>query len=162
MVGIPRAVRAGKLSFLVGGQAELFERAKPHLLRMGKQALHTGPLGSGNVSKLVKNLTTGAESLVIYEAIQIAEEAGIPYRETLEMMRMVSSGGGLLDHWETAFDISGKTNRPRASHNIFEKDIPLAAELMRKSGLRLPITEALASVAKELVEAERTSKDEGY
>lgn len=157
MVGIPKVVREGKLTFLVGGPADLVERARPHLLRMGKQVLHMGPLGSGNVSKLVKNLTTGAESLVIYEAVQIAEAAGIPYRETLEMMRKVYSGG-LLEHWESAFDASGKTNRPRASHNIFEKDIPLAAEFMRKSGLRLPITEQLAAVAKELVEAEKAAR----
>lgn len=157
MVGIPKVVREGKLNFLVGGPAELFERARPHLLRISKQVLHMGPLGAGNVAKLVKNLTTGAESLVIYEAVQIAEAAGIPYRETLEMMRMVYSGG-LLEHWESAFDASGKTNRPRASHNIFEKDIPLAAELMRKSGLRLPITEQLAAVARELVEAERHAR----
>jgi 3-hydroxyisobutyrate dehydrogenase-like beta-hydroxyacid dehydrogenase len=157
MVGIPRVVRDGKLTFLVGGPADLVERARPHLLRMGKQVLHMGPLGSGNVAKLVKNLTTGAESLVIYEAVQIAEAAGIPYRETLEMMRKVYSAG-LLEHWESAFDASGKINRPRASHNIFEKDIPLAAEFARASGLRLPITEQLAAVAKELVEAERAAR----
>ena len=157
MVGIPKVVREGKLSFLVGGPAELVERARPHLLRMGKQVLHMGALGAGNAAKLIKNLTTGAESLVIYEAVQIGEAAGIPYRETLEMMRKVYSGG-LLEHWESAFDASGKTHRPRASHNIFEKDIPLAAELARGYGLRLPITEQLAAVARQLVEAESSKR----
>ena len=157
MVGVPRVVREGNLNFLVGGPGELVERAKSHLLRMGKQVLHMGALGAGNVAKLIKNLTTGAESLVIYEAVQIGEAAGIPYRETLEMMRKVYSGG-LLEHWESAFDASGKTNRPRASHNIFEKDIPLAAEMARGYGLRLPITEQLAAVARQLVEAERAGR----
>jgi len=157
MVGIPKVVREGKLSFLVGGPVELVERARPHLLRMGKQVLHMGALGAGNAAKLIKNLTTGAESLVIYEAVQIGEAAGIPYRETLEMMRKVYSGG-LLEHWESAFDASGKSSRPRVAHNIFEKDIPLAAELMRNCGLRLPITEQLAAVARQMVEAERAAR----
>src|SRR5437588_568190 len=66
MVGVPRVVRAGNLSFVVGGPPELFERARPHLLCMGKQALHVGPLGAGNAAKLIKNLVTGAEALVIH------------------------------------------------------------------------------------------------
>jgi 3-hydroxyisobutyrate dehydrogenase-like beta-hydroxyacid dehydrogenase len=157
MVGMPHVVREGKVSFLVGGPPELVERARPHLLRMGRQVLHMGGLGMGNVAKIVKNLTTGAEGLVVYEAVQIAEAAGIPYRETLEMMRKVFSGG-VLEHWETAFDATGKSSRPRYSDILHGKDIPLAAELMGSVGLRLPITEGLAVVARQLAGAGKTPR----
>jgi 3-hydroxyisobutyrate dehydrogenase len=156
MVGMPHVVREGKVNFLVGGPPELVERARPHLLRMGRQVLHMGGLGMGNVAKIIKNLTTGAESLVVYEAVQIGEAAGIPYRETLEMMRKVYSGG-MLEHWETAFDSSGKTSRPRYSDILHGKDIPLAAELMRNSGLSLPITEGLEAVAGQLREGAKST-----
>ncbi|MBI4490870.1 MAG: hypothetical protein HY694_17435, partial [Deltaproteobacteria bacterium] len=43
------------------------------------------------------------------------------------------------------------SSTPRAGRNIFDKDIPLAAELARKYGLDLPITEQLAAAGKRLL-----------
>lgn len=91
MTAAPRIVREGNLSFFVGGPVEFVERARPHLLQMGKQVLHMGPLGSDNVAKLIKNLVSGAETLVIQEAIQIGKVGGIPYPDLLEMMRKLYS-----------------------------------------------------------------------
>ena len=62
MTGIPQVVREGNLSFLAGGPVELLERARPHLLKMGKQVFHMGGLGAGNVAKAIKNLVAEAET----------------------------------------------------------------------------------------------------
>ena len=150
MVGVPSVAREGNLSFLVGGPQGLFDRARPHLLRMGKQVFHMGPLGSGNAAKLIKNMVTGAETLIIHEAIQIGEAAGIPYPQALEMMRQVYSGT-ILERWQNVFDPSGASPSPRAGRNIFDKDIPLAAELARQCGLHVPITEQLVAAAQRIV-----------
>lgn len=150
MVGVPRVVREGNVSFLVGGAAGLVNRARSHLLRMSKQVLHMGPLGAGNVAKLIKNLVTGAETMVIYEAVQLGEAAGVPYRDALEMMRQVYSDT-LLNHWQGTFDPSAPHATPHIGHNIFEKDIPLASELARQLGVKIPITEALLGTARRLL-----------
>lgn len=150
MLGVPRAVREGKLNWVVGGAGEFVERARPHLLKMGKQIFYMGSLGAGNVAKLIKNLVTGSETLIVHEAIRIGEAAGIPYREALEMMRQTSRES-VLDRWQERFDPSGASSTPRAGRNIFDKDIPLAAELARKYGLDLPITEQLAAAGKRLL-----------
>ncbi|MBI2210779.1 MAG: NAD(P)-dependent oxidoreductase [Deltaproteobacteria bacterium] len=81
MTAVPRIVRQGGLTFLVGGPAELVERARPHLLQMAKEAIHMGPLGTGNVAKLIKNLVTASETLIVHEAIRIGQAGGIPCRE---------------------------------------------------------------------------------
>jgi 3-hydroxyisobutyrate dehydrogenase-like beta-hydroxyacid dehydrogenase len=91
MTGVPSVARDGGLTFLVGGQKALFNRAKPHLLSMGKDAVYMGPLGSGNVTKLIKNLVTSSEALIVYEAIQIGKAAGIDYRAALELMKKTQS-----------------------------------------------------------------------
>jgi 3-hydroxyisobutyrate dehydrogenase-like beta-hydroxyacid dehydrogenase len=150
MLGVPRTVRAGNLNWVVGGPKESVERARPHLLMMGKQMFHMGPLGAGNVGKLMKNLVTGSETLIVHEAIQIGEAAGIPYREALEMMRQ-TSGESVLNRWQERFDPSGASSTPRAGTNIFDKDIPLAAELARKYGRNLPVTEQLAAAGRRLL-----------
>ncbi len=111
-----------------------------------------GPLGAGNVAKIIKNLVSGAETLVIHEAIQIGEAAGLRYPDALEMMRKVYSGT-VLNRWESRFDPSGAKSMPRSGTNIFDKDIPLAAELSREYKLDLPITEQLVIAGHRVLKA---------
>lgn len=156
MLGVPRTVKAGELIFLVGGPAELIDRAKPHLLHMGKQLLHIGPLGAGNAGKIIKNLTTGAETLLMHEALQLGEAAGLRYPELLEILRQVDTER-LLSRWQQVFDPSGANPAPRVGRNIFQKDLPLAVELARQSGLNLPIIERIVAAGRRLVEAQASS-----
>jgi 3-hydroxyisobutyrate dehydrogenase len=150
MLGVPDAVRRGDLTFVVGGATELFERARPHLLSMSKTVRHMGPLGTGNVAKLVHNLRTGAETLLLYEIIRLAESEGLPYVQILEMLDE-TSGDSAIHHWQRMFDPSGLDPAPRIGHNVMSKDVPLAGELARLSGLGLPIIEELAASALRLV-----------
>ena len=87
MTAVPNVVRQGGLTFLVGGQKAFFDRAKPHLMNMAKDAVYMGPLGCGNVTKLFKNMVTASEALVVYEALQIAKAGGIGYKAALDLMQ---------------------------------------------------------------------------
>jgi 3-hydroxyisobutyrate dehydrogenase-like beta-hydroxyacid dehydrogenase len=156
MLGVPRAVRDGHLKFLVGGPDELAERARVHLLRMGKQVIHMGPAGAGNAAKLIKNLTSGAEVLMMHEALLLGEAAGIKFPQTLEMLQEVESER-LLDRWRTIFDPAAEKPTPRLGHNVFQKDIPLAGELAQTLGLRLPIVKQFAAAAKRLSKSKKKS-----
>src|SRR5690242_10409795 len=100
MTAVPSVVREGGLTFLVGGQKAFFERARPHLLRMAKDAVHMGPLGCGNVTKLFKNMVTASEALVVYEALQIAKAGGVSYKAALDVMQKTKSQH-ILDRWDT-------------------------------------------------------------
>ena len=154
MTAVPRVVRQGGLTFLVGGPAELVERARPHLLHMAQDALHMGPLGTGNVAKLIKNLVTGSEGLIVYDAIRIGLAGGIPCAEALEMMRKTRSES-VLNRWQERFDLSGSAPVVRAGQNIYDKDIPLAAEVGRQLGVEIPVTEQLAAAGRRLVASQR-------
>ncbi|HUC99970.1 MAG TPA: NAD(P)-dependent oxidoreductase [Candidatus Polarisedimenticolaceae bacterium] len=145
MTGVPSVARDGGLTFLIGGQKALFNRAKPHLLKMGKDAVYMGPLGSGNVTKLIKNLVTASEGLIIYEAIQIGRAAGIDYRAALELMRQTQSEP-ILNRWETRFDLSASELKFNSGANLYDKDLPLAAELGKALGAEIPVTEELAKL----------------
>jgi 3-hydroxyisobutyrate dehydrogenase-like beta-hydroxyacid dehydrogenase len=145
MTGVPSVARDGGLTFLVGGQKALFNRAKPHLLSMGKDAVYMGPLGSGNVTKLIKNLVTASEALIIYEAIQIGKAAGIDYRAALELMKKTQSEP-FLNRWETRFDLSGPELKFNSGANLYDKDLPLAADVGKALGADIPVTEELAEL----------------
>src|SRR5262249_47005470 len=135
---------------------EAAERARVHLLRMGKQVIHMGPVGAGNAAKLIKNLTSGAEVLMIHEALQLGEAAGIKFPQVLEMLQEVESER-LLDRWRTIFDPAAEKPKPRSGHNVFQKDIPLAGELAQGLGLKLPIIKQLAAAAKRLSKSKTES-----
>jgi 3-hydroxyisobutyrate dehydrogenase-like beta-hydroxyacid dehydrogenase len=145
MTAVPSAVRQGGLTFLVGGQKALFDRAKPHLMNMAKDAVYMGPLGCGNVTKLFKNMVTASEALVVYEALQIAKAAGIDCRAALDLMQKTQSQH-ILDRWQMRYDLSGTELRFNAGTNLYDKDLPLAAEVGKALGADIPVTEQLAKL----------------
>jgi 3-hydroxyisobutyrate dehydrogenase-like beta-hydroxyacid dehydrogenase len=149
MTAVPNVVRQGGLTFLVGGQKVFFERAKPHLLSMAKDAVHMGPLGCGNVTKLFKNMVTASEALVVYEALQIARATGIDCRAAIEVMQRTKSAN-ILDRWETRFDFSGGELKFNPGTNLYDKDLPLAAEVGKSIGADIPVVEALAKLGIKL------------
>ncbi|MBI4527293.1 MAG: NAD(P)-dependent oxidoreductase [Deltaproteobacteria bacterium] len=154
MTAVPRVVREGGLVFLVGGPAEAVERARPHLLHMAKDVIHMGPLGTGNVAKLIKNLVNASEGLIVHEAIRIGLEGGIACADALEMLRKTRSDS-ILSRWEERFDLSGSKPIMRVGQNLYDKDVPLAAEVGRQFGLDIPITEQLAAAGLRLVGSRR-------
>jgi 3-hydroxyisobutyrate dehydrogenase-like beta-hydroxyacid dehydrogenase len=145
MTAVPSAVRQGGLTFLVGGQKALFDRAKPHLLNMAKDAVHMGPLGCGNVTKLFKNMVTAAEALIVYEALQIGKAGGIDYKAALGLLQKTKSQH-VLDRWDMRFDLSGGDLKFNAGINLYDKDLPLAAEVGKALGADIPVTEQLAKL----------------
>lgn len=154
MTAVPKIVRQGGLTFLVGGPLEQVERARPHLLRMAKAVMHMGPLGAGNIAKLIKNLVTASDALVVHEAIQIGLAGGIPCADALEMMRQTASVS-TLNRWQERFDLSGATPRLRVGQNIYDKDVPLAAEVGKALGVDIPITEQLAAAGLRFVRSKK-------
>jgi 3-hydroxyisobutyrate dehydrogenase len=149
MTAVPRIVREGGLTFLVGGQKAFFERAKPHLLSMAKDAVHMGPLGCGNVAKLFKNMVTASEALVVYEALQIAKAGGVSYKAALDLMQKTRSQH-ILDRWDTRYDISGGELKFNPGTNLYDKDLPLAADVGRALGAEIPVVEALSKLGIKL------------
>ncbi|MEG8039758.1 3-hydroxyisobutyrate dehydrogenase [Sphingomonas sp. LR60] len=71
------AAQAGTLTFMVGGPAAAFERARPFLEDMGKAVIHAGDSGAGQVAKMCNNLILGATMAATCEAFALAEKLGL-------------------------------------------------------------------------------------
>ncbi len=76
----------GELGFLVGGDADALERARPYLQQMGKTIHHLGPNGSGAMMKLINNLIGGVEQTVLVEAIALAEASGLDVNQVAQVL----------------------------------------------------------------------------
>ena len=71
------AADAGTLTFMVGGSAAGFEKARPYLDKMGKTVIHAGAPGSGQAAKICNNMLLGASMIATCEAFLLAEKLGL-------------------------------------------------------------------------------------
>jgi 3-hydroxyisobutyrate dehydrogenase len=71
------AADAGTLTFMVGGSAEAFERARPILEKMGKAVIHAGGPGSGQAAKICNNMLLGASMVATCETFVLAQKLGL-------------------------------------------------------------------------------------
>jgi 3-hydroxyisobutyrate dehydrogenase len=68
---------AGTLTFMVGGEAKGFERAKPILQAMGKNIVHCGGAGNGQVAKICNNMMLAIEMIATSEGMTLAAKLGM-------------------------------------------------------------------------------------
>ncbi|MCE3544179.1 NAD(P)-binding domain-containing protein, partial [Escherichia coli] len=71
------AAAAGTLTFMVGGSAEGFDRARPFLADMGKTVIHAGASGAGQAAKMCNNMLLGATMVATCEAFRLAHRLGL-------------------------------------------------------------------------------------
>ncbi|MEO1015687.1 MAG: 3-hydroxyisobutyrate dehydrogenase [Pseudomonadota bacterium] len=71
------AAEAGTLTFMVGGEAAAFERAKPLLDIMGKNVFHAGAAGNGQAAKIANNMLLAISMIGTCEAFNLAEKLGL-------------------------------------------------------------------------------------
>jgi 3-hydroxyisobutyrate dehydrogenase len=71
------AADAGTLTFMVGGEAEAFERARVLLEKMGKAVIHAGGPGSGQAAKICNNMLLGASMVATCETFVLARKLGL-------------------------------------------------------------------------------------
>jgi 3-hydroxyisobutyrate dehydrogenase len=67
---------AGTLTFMVGGEAAAFNRALPVLKCMGKNIVHCGAIGTGQVAKICNNLVLGISMTAVSEAMNLGKRLG--------------------------------------------------------------------------------------
>jgi 3-hydroxyisobutyrate dehydrogenase-like beta-hydroxyacid dehydrogenase len=84
--GSPVTVRQGKLTFMVGGNKDAFDKIEPILLTIGPKATYIGESGLASVLKIAVNLSIPVQLLALYEGLALAEKNGISREVALEVM----------------------------------------------------------------------------
>ena len=129
--------KAANVSFMVGAEAEAFERAKPIMSILGKRFFHLGPAGRGSTVKLISNLIAGLHNLVAAEAFVLGAAAGIAPETLLE----VFDGTDAKSFWLTDYfapRIRRRDFEPGFSVDLQYKDHRLAEDLGRALKVPLP------------------------
>jgi len=129
-------VQQGKITVMVGGRAETFERVKPLLLELGPKATHVGENGLALVMKIAINLCLPTQILAFAEGVLLAEKSGIP-RETAVDVLLHSVVASPMLQYRGPFVL----NMPEEAWfnvNMMQKDMQLALEVGRQVDVPLP------------------------
>jgi 3-hydroxyisobutyrate dehydrogenase len=130
--GLQGAVN-GTLTIMVGGEQQVFEQARPVLEAMGKQEniFYVGPVGSGEVVKLVNNILCGAIAAAIAESFVLGVKAGADV-DTMAKIIGVSTGAS----WQLAnqFPLRAFNGsfQPGFMTDLLYKDLGLALDLAKE------------------------------
>jgi 3-hydroxyisobutyrate dehydrogenase-like beta-hydroxyacid dehydrogenase len=85
----------GTLTIMAGGEAEDFERARPLFETMGALIVHVGPLGNGEMLKLINNAVAAVNAATVGEALLVAHRTGVDL-DALEQVMGAGSGGSAM------------------------------------------------------------------
>src|SRR5690606_6059671 len=81
-----KGATAGTLAFMVGGEDDAFERAKPVLEPMAGKIIHCGAAGAGQAAKLCNNMVLAVQQIAIGEAFVLAEKLGLPAQSLFDVI----------------------------------------------------------------------------
>ena len=137
--GVPGAV-AGTLTIMVGGDPAVFADARPILGLMGKNVVHVGPLGSGEVAKICNNLLAGVSMVAAAEAFTIGIRAGVDPKILHEVIRTSSGNCWALEHncpvpGLVPKSASNRDFAPGFMTDLMAKDLSLARAAARDLGV---------------------------
>src|SRR5690606_40938572 len=92
---------AGTLTFMIGGQAETLDKARPILTAMGKNLFHAGGDGAGQIAKVCNNLVLAVQMIGTAEAMALGAANGLDPKVLAEIMRQSSGGNWVLERSNT-------------------------------------------------------------
>jgi len=148
--GVIGAETAG-LTFMVGGSAASFERARPLLAAMGRTIVHAGPSGNGQAAKICNNMILGVSMIAVCEAFALAERLGLA-AQTLFDISTKSSGQcwALTSYCPVPGPVpASPANRdyaPGFTAAMMLKDLRLAQQAAGASAAATPLGSAAANL----------------
>jgi len=91
---------AASLTFMMGGEETVVERARPILQKMGKTLIHAGAAGSGQAAKICNNMILGISMIAVSEAFVLAERLGLEAKKLHEVVSAASGQCWTMDKYD--------------------------------------------------------------
>ena len=142
-------LQQGKLSIMVGGRAETFQKIRALLEDIGPKVTHVGDNGLALVMKIAINLSLAVQMLAFSEGVLLAEKSGIRREVAVDVMTHSVIGSPMVQY-RGPF-VLGMPEEAWFNVNMMQKDMLLALELGRQVDVPLPTT----AVTNEMLTAAR-------
>jgi 3-hydroxyisobutyrate dehydrogenase len=140
---------AGTMTVMVGGEQAAVHRATPVFETFARMVAHVGPLGAGQVVKLLNNNLCFANIVLAAEALDLSHRLGLDVDATTEVFKASSGasfGLGILGHEPMLTKMAGPTSN-------MDKDVRHFATLLREQGVEDRSLLAVSVHSQQLVRA---------
>jgi 3-hydroxyisobutyrate dehydrogenase len=128
--------RNATLSIMVGGEKSAFEKVLPLLKLMGKNIIHCGPSGTGQLTKLVNQICVSVTNMAVCEALVFAKRNGLDMEKTIEAV-----AGGAAGSWQLS-NLGPKMIKhdmaPGFAIDLMQKDLKIVLASAEESNASLP------------------------
>jgi 3-hydroxyisobutyrate dehydrogenase-like beta-hydroxyacid dehydrogenase len=132
--------RNRSLVFIVGGDADQVARVAPLLDSLGRATVHLGPLGSGNVGKLVNSLMAFTTMAVSLEGLALGATNGVDLRSLVDLLRLTGGASPYINRIE---EINVRGGPSDFAMELAAKDAGLILEVGRDGAVPLPVASAV-------------------
>eukprot|EP00871_Galdieria_phlegrea_P006022 jgi/Galph1/907/GphlegSOOS_G5642.1 len=143
--GVPGAQK-GTLTFMVGGSEDGFSRAENILRCMGKNIVHCGPAGNGQIAKMANNLALAISMIGICEAMNLGAKQGMDPRILAKVMNTSTARCWSSDTYNPVPGVMENVPASRDYENGFRtelllKDLGLAIRAANELNIKLLLGE---------------------
>lgn len=140
---------AGTLAIMVGGSEAAFAKARPAFECMGKNIVHVGAAGAGQVTKAANQIVTGMGVLAVAEAFAFAAKNGVDRSKVREALLGGFAYSKILEnHGQRMLD---RNFKPGFKSWMHEKDLNIVMQTAHELGLCLPGSAATAQMFNAMV-----------
>ncbi len=137
----------GNIAIFAGGERAAFEKVLPLLATLGRDILHTGPLGTASIMKVTTNYLAGVQLIATGEAFMVAKKAGVDLGVAYEAIR-ISSGNSFVHETEGQVILNGSYNiNFTLDHEV--KDLSLFDELGNKFDVPLELSPLCIAIMRD-------------
>ena len=145
--GEPKAID-GTLAIMVGGDKELFEELKDILLVMGASAVHCGPIGAGNTTKLANQIIVALNIAAVSEAFTLVKKAGVDPHLVFDAIKGGLAGSTVMNA-KAPMMMDGNF-KPGFKIDLHIKDLANAMDTGHGVGSPLPLTASVREMMETL------------
>jgi 3-hydroxyisobutyrate dehydrogenase len=152
-----KGATAGTLAFMVGGDADAVERARPVLEPMAGKIIHCGASGAGQAAKLCNNMVLAVQQIAIGEAFVLAEKLGLPAQSLFDVIT-----GATGNCWavHTNCPVPGPVPTSPANNDfkpgfataLMNKDLGLAMDAVHSTASSAPLGSHAAEIYAKFAE----------
>jgi 3-hydroxyisobutyrate dehydrogenase-like beta-hydroxyacid dehydrogenase len=128
----------GRLSVMVGGRRETFEKIQPLLFDIGPKVTHVGNNGQAVAMKIATNLSLAVQMLAFSEGVLLAEKSGIAREVAVDVLTHSAIASPMIQY-RGPFVLE-QPHQAWFDVNMMQKDMVLAMDLGRQLDVPLPTT----------------------
>lgn len=133
----------GKLTIMVGGEHEVFQKAEPVMKSYGQKVVLMGKSGQGQLTKMVNQICIAGLLQALSEAIYFGEQKGVDLAKAMQVLSKGAAQSWQMENRAQTM-IQGKFDFGFAL-NWMRKDLAFCLSEAKKSGIVLPVTELVDS-----------------